>query len=144
MPVRILCLLPLFVLGVAANAAEPVKKDNPMTEDRLNQICAFYDVNVGTAPGVAFQPGVDVHGKPVVPADMDSSLHGEITPPDILEIPLTVDLAERLGITVPGLQMDAPIGLLKIHKDGHVDFNGQLVAGTGVSGKDIAAICKSR
>lgn len=46
------------------------------------------------APGVAYQGGVDVRGKAVVPADVNGS--AAIDLPEIIEIPLTVDVARRL------------------------------------------------
>lgn len=42
----------------------------------------------------AYQPGVDVHGKQVVPADLGAP---QIDLPTTFEIPLTVDVARRLA-----------------------------------------------
>ena len=44
---------------------------------------------------VTYQPGVDVHGRAVAPADLDSG-YGYMMPAEIT-IPITVDLANRLG-----------------------------------------------
>ena len=96
------------------------------------------------APGVAYEPGVDVHGDPVAPAD----LHGasEIDLPEVVAIPIEVDLYRRLpdgsdsaesGTTPdpdqalsadldPALDGDAQIGTVEIDlHTGRATFNGQ-------------------
>jgi len=98
------------------------------------------------APGVAYQPGVDVRGKSVAPAD----LHGaaEITLPEVVSIPIEVDLYRRaprngdasesdprpdpdpdvgLGQDLdPSLDGDAQIGTVEIDlHTGRATFNGQ-------------------
>lgn len=72
--------------------------------------------------GVAYQPGIDVYGKPVVPADVGSAAS---MVPDLVRIPLNIDLAQRLGVVPTGAKMDAEMGYVEIHKDGRVTFNGQ-------------------
>lgn len=76
------------------------------------------------ADDVAYKPGIDVHGNAVVPADLNSN--AQILVPDVIEIPLAVDLAQRLGGALPqGVEMNALIGFLQITKDGRVLQNGQ-------------------
>ena len=74
-------------------------------------------------PGAAYQSGVDVNGHPVVPADLNA------TPsmmPDVVKIPLTIDLAKRLNTAPPaGTEMESKMGDVEIRKDGSVSFNGQ-------------------
>ena len=48
------------------------------------------------APDVTYQPGVDVHGKPVVPADLNGGSQIEL--PDVIYIPIEVLLQDRYGI----------------------------------------------
>lgn len=75
--------------------------------------------------GVAYQPGVDVHGKSVVPADLNSPLASSIASQTIV-VPLTVDLADRLqGQTIDGLKLEGNLGYLEIHPDGRVSHNGE-------------------
>ncbi len=50
---------------------------------------------VAHTPSADYQPGVDVRGKPVAPADLPGS--ASIDLPEVIEIPLTVDVAKRLG-----------------------------------------------
>lgn len=47
------------------------------------------------AGDVAFQPGVDVHGKPVKPADLDADQGVRL--PDAIDLEISLDLADRLG-----------------------------------------------
>ena len=77
-------------------------------------------------PDVAYVPGRDVQGHPVVPADLNAA--PAVLPP-VLRVPLTVDLAQWLHLsTPPGLEMQAPLGMLEIHPDGRVLYNGQDLA----------------
>jgi len=72
-----------------------------------------------------YQPGVDATGNAVVPADLNGSR--QIPPPEVIIIPLTLDLADRLGIP-PGGNADylarPVIGDVVVTRDGRVSFNG--------------------
>lgn len=75
--------------------------------------------------GVDYVPGVDVHGKPVVSADLNAA---PFEVPDVIEVPLTVDIVERardLPDQYPGLEGLSNLGVIEIHKDGLVTYNGQ-------------------
>ena len=76
------------------------------------------------APDVAYQPGVDALGRPVVPADLGGT--PQIRLPDPLVIPITVDLAERLNLsTAPGaLEPELQVGVVTVDRSGRVTFNG--------------------
>ena len=77
------------------------------------------------APDVAYQPGMYVHGKSVVPADINSPMASSLANQTIV-VPLTVDLARRMqNQTVQGLQLDGNLGYLEIHPNGRVSHNGQ-------------------
>lgn len=72
--------------------------------------------------GAAYRPGVDVHGKPVVPADLNA-------PPVMgsgrVIVPLSVDLKKRLeNIDMKGIEMDSQLGILEIYPDGRVTYDG--------------------
>ena len=73
---------------------------------------------------VAFQPGVDAKGKPVAPADLQTSQDFNFLK-NIREIPLTVDLAERLEVDAKGLEMKTDLPPLQLRPDGRVFWNGQ-------------------
>lgn len=75
---------------------------------------------------VAYKPGVDVNGNPVVPADVEPML-GQILPPDEIVIDFGIDLAGRYGISGSGLYT-ATAGILTVHYDlasGALSINGK-------------------
>lgn len=93
-------------------------------------------------PGVSYQPGVDVRGRSVAPADLtDSGSHAAIEPPETIVIPIEVDLFNRFGIPAnPALfEGDAQVGEV-LYKDGKLYFNGQRLA-DGAS-DEIALYCR--
>ncbi len=94
------------------------------------------------AAGVAYQPGVDVNGKAVAPADAAGG--AQIAVPDYISLPLSVDLAQRLNYQLPaGTEMNAVLGTLSVYKDGRVTFNGQDMRPQAVamcSGQPVPAV----
>lgn len=72
----------------------------------------------------AYQPGVDVHGKPVVPADINAAPMGLDS--QTIVIPLSIDMAQRLqGANIAGLDMTSTLGFIEVGPGGHVTYNGQ-------------------
>jgi hypothetical protein len=71
---------------------------------------------------VAYQAGVDAYGNAVVPADLNSA---PFQVPNVIKVPLNIDLAERMGALVDGVQLEAPLGMIEIHQDGRVRYNDQ-------------------
>lgn len=73
------------------------------------------------AKTATYQPGVDVHGRAVAPADVGGApLAKAVT------IPLTVDLAQRMNDVLPaGSKLDATMGLIQVDADGKVTVNGK-------------------
>lgn len=53
------------------------------------------------APDVEYRPGVDVHGRPVAPADLPGS--AGVQPSIPIDLPLSIDLARRMGIALPSV-----------------------------------------
>lgn len=72
--------------------------------------------------GVEYQPGVDVDGNAVVPADLNAA---PIEMPDVMAIPLSFDLAQRLPDPPQGMQAEASVGFLEVYKDGRIVFQGR-------------------
>jgi len=75
---------------------------------------------------VAYQPGVDVNGKAVAPADLPGS--GGITLPNDITIGLRVPLADILGADTPPFLGDAGIDVGQVTVDrltGALFYNGQ-------------------
>ncbi len=75
-----------------------------------------------------YQGGVDVHGKPVAPADVQSP--AAVPMPRSVRIPLTVDLAQRMNEVLPaGMKLEPEIGTVEILNDGRVIINGKDMTG---------------
>jgi hypothetical protein len=88
---------------------------------------------------VTYQPGVDVHGNPVVPADIDPP----IVTPEVFVIPLEVDLQDRFGIPADPtfFEGDIAIGIVRIEGD-RVTYNGQEL--TDPQAAALAELCRRR
>ncbi len=76
--------------------------------------------------GVQYLVGIDVHGNPVVAADLNPPLP---VMDQAVIIPIEVDLVERFTLDVPdGVELKPSVAVMKIHKDGRVEYNGQDVS----------------
>lgn len=62
-------------------------------------------VNHEPAPDVAYQPGVDAHGRPVAPADLGGGQ--QIQLPDVIYIPIEVLIQDKYGIPANSVLYDA-------------------------------------
>ena len=73
----------------------------------------------------AYKPGVDVHGRPVVAADVGGA--SRIQVPEDITIVITVDIQERFSIPANStlFEPEAYIGNVTVHKDGTTFFNGK-------------------
>ena len=93
-------------------------------QDNLPPECRLLPVHVPRADVSAnYRAGVVVHGKAVVPADLNG---GHFPNLDHVVIPLSVDLAERLNNSnIQGLQLEAGLGTIEIYQSGRVVYNGQ-------------------
>jgi hypothetical protein len=75
------------------------------------------------ATGVEYVPGVDVHGKPVIPADLNSSLN--VIDKDIV-IPIEVNLAQHFNKVFPGgVKLEPVVGSMTVHADGRVSYGDE-------------------
>lgn len=88
-----------------------------------------FDVLCRTLPdyqkpaGADYVPGADAQGRPVVPADLNA-LDASI--PDVVNVPISVDVIRRFSLVVPeGLEMKPDVGVVGVHRDGRVTYNGQ-------------------
>ncbi len=75
-------------------------------------------------PDLAYEPGVDVYGREVAPADLGGAPRIEL--PETIVIDIEVDLLQRFGIPAnPALyDADAEVGEVA-YRDGRFTFNGQ-------------------
>jgi hypothetical protein len=55
---------------------------------------------------------------------------GAITIPEIIYIPVTIDMAERYGLSVPaGIELESTLGMMEIYKDGKILYDGKDISG---------------
>ncbi|MFQ5971131.1 MAG: hypothetical protein ACE5Q3_02290 [Alphaproteobacteria bacterium] len=93
------------------------------------------------SPDVVHQPGVDVRGQPVAPADLEAARQPGL--PEEIRIAITVDLAERLGIPPKGDQDfvgEVEVGTVVVDPEGRVFLNGQPL--TNLTEAELAALCR--
>ena len=93
------------------------------------------------APDVAYQPGRDVRGKPVVPADLDGG--NGLVLPEAVVIPIEVDLFDRYGIPANGINYKGDIFIGEVVVDvatGRAIFNGQPLQSEAEA--ELAARCQ--
>lgn len=75
------------------------------------------------AENVIYQAGVDVHGKAVVPADLNAAPNFM---PEVIKVPLEIDLVKRIAsLQGKDIQLDAGLGMIEIHQDGTVRYGDQ-------------------
>ena len=140
--------LPLFVLLLVALmgyakegwTAEPSPRVDPALCQALTKYVPDADV--------AYQPGVDVDGNAVAPADLPGS--SQMQMPSKLEIPLTLNLARHLhlpsnvqgqgqnGHGQGGQGAEAWLGVITVEGD-QVSFNGQPL--TDTQQENLAVLC---
>ncbi len=96
-------------------------------------------VRIASQPGADYQPGVDVNGRAVAPADLQPSL--KIEPPRVIEFPVTMDVAKRLGFDTRG-PLEANIAVANVRIEGNrVSINGQEV--NPDESVDLIAACRA-
>jgi hypothetical protein len=92
---------------------------------------------------VAYQPGVDVQGKAVAPADLASS--NPLQMPSTINFPLTISLAKALKLDPTqypynqlGSGTEASLGMITVEAD-RVSFNGKPL--TDTQQDNLAVLC---
>ncbi|WP_119458623.1 hypothetical protein [Rhodospirillaceae bacterium SYSU D60014] len=75
------------------------------------------------APDTAYQPGVDVEGRPVAPADLDAQ---RLQLPERTRIAITVDLQDRFGIPANSALFEGEVAVGEVVVRGdQITFNGE-------------------
>ena len=86
-----------------------------------------------------YKPGVDVHGKPVVEADIAPS---PVSVPETFSFDVTVDLARQIGLSTPaGVEAVAKVGTITYDK-GKLFYNGAPMEGEAEA--NLRALCVPR
>lgn len=120
-------LTTLFLAAAAPVAA--AQTDDPCTRA----------VKAQSTGGADYKPGVDVYGRPVAPADTQPTLR--IDPPQVIEFPVTLDVAKRLGFDTRG-PYEAKTTLTNVRiENGRVTVNGQVIHTTNEA--DLIAACRA-
>lgn len=86
--------------------------------------------------GATYRPGVDVHGRPVVPAEGPGGASDlGLASADEMVIDLQVDVAERLGLkgAARGLEPKLELGTLRV-RNGVAELNGRALGGSDQAG----------
>ena len=93
------------------------------------------------APDVTYQPGVDVHGRPVMPADLGGGQ--QIQLPDVIYIPIEVLIQDKYGIPANSVLYDATafIGVVAV-RGNRVYFEDQELTDPEVAALEEA--CRDR
>lgn len=78
------------------------------------------------APDVTYQPGVDVHGNAVAPADLNGG--SQLNLPDVIYIPLEVLIQDKYGIPANSVlyEAKAQVGIVAVRGD-KVYYEDQLL-----------------
>jgi hypothetical protein len=98
-------------------------------------------VNHEPAPDVTYQPGVDVHGRPVVPADLGGGQ--QIQLPDVIYIPIEVLIQDKYGIPANSVLYDATalVGVVSV-RGNQVYFEDQPLTDPEIVA--LEAACRDR
>ncbi len=123
-PALFLLATALAAAPAAAPAAAHEKATVAVTRVAITRAdCARLVAHVPD-PDVAYESGVDVYGREVVPADLGGAPRIEL--PETILIDIEIDLLQRFGIPAnPALyDPDAEVGEV-VYKDGRFTFNGQ-------------------
>ena len=104
-------------------AASPAAAHETATVTITRADCARLVEHV-PGPDVAYQPGVDVYGREVAPADLGGAPRIEL--PETILIDIEVDLQARFGTPENEVLFDpdAEMGWV-VYQDGRFTFNGQ-------------------
>lgn len=130
----------LLILALAPACAPAIAAAGEGTIEITRADCDSLVKHV-PAPDVAYQPGVDVNGDPVVPADLDGGY--QVALPAVIRIPITVLLQERFGIPANSVlyKGEAEIGVAEVDLNGdRVTFNGQDL--TSPEARALSAACQ--
>ncbi len=125
-------LIPVLAAGVSA-----VAQTRTVTITKADCSRLAYHV---PSNDTAYRPGIDVHGKPVVPADLGGT--PEIKLPEEITSAITVDIQERFSIPANStlFEPEAYIGNVVVHKDGATFFNGKPL--TSEEQRALAHLCQ--
>jgi hypothetical protein len=126
----------IAVLLIAIASAAPASAEIAISRQDCQRL-----VDHEPAPDVAYQPGVDVHGRPVAPADLGGGQ--QIQLPDVIYIPIEVLVQDKYGIPANSVLYDATalIGVVAV-RGNRVYFEDQELTDPEVAALEQA--CRDR
>jgi hypothetical protein len=108
----------IYVLFLLLLLPSPANADGEITTHQ--ELCK--NLQRHNPEGVDYVAGVDVHGKAVAPADLNSGGAGILDP---IILPIDINLAERYGLALPaGAELKPTIANIKIFQNGDIEYNG--------------------
>jgi len=111
----------VVVTCVSASSVSPASAELVITRRACDWL-----VEHQAAPDVTYQPGVDVHGRPVAPADLDGG--SNLALPEVIYIPLEVLVQDRFGIPANSVLFEAKAQVGTVAVVGNqVYYEGQLL-----------------
>jgi hypothetical protein len=135
----LICLM-LVPVMVSAKVAQKNKIAKPVPGPELviaEKECQY--LSYQPSAGTEYQPGVDVHDKPVMEADITPPV---VVPPEKYSFDITVDVAKYMGLDTPaGLLGEAKVGTITVEK-GQTKFNGNPLEGDAEAA--LKAICAAQ
>ena len=125
-----------FCLALSASAVPGLAADSSL---QLSREDCMQVVKHRPTPDTIYQPGVDSHGNPVAPADLEGT--PTIVLPAVIPVLITVDLQERFHIPLNSAlyEGNAGVGIATVDLDGNVTFNGEPL--TDPEADALAAAC---
>lgn len=129
----ILMMTTVSGMALAAEKSTPKVSDvNSPTYAVQSMICSKLYVPATGNQSPTYHAGFDAQGNAVAPADINPAAAAD-NAPDYVEVPMTIDLATRMGINQPGAQIQMPVANLKLYKNGKVEYNGQDISSNASS-----------
>jgi hypothetical protein len=114
----------LLVAGVSSVAIAADKTDGKSETMAVEKIiCSKTYVPAAGMQSPEYRPGLTVKGEPVASADLNPAPTD--SGPDYVEVPMTIDLAQRMNLSQAGAEAKMPVANIKIYKNGKVEYNGQ-------------------
>jgi len=122
---RILAFCLAMLLPLATHAAETARKATFFVGE---EVCNWAIEHM-PEDDVAYTPGVDVAGNPVVPASPDQQRVARITDHMLREvnIELTSDIARQLGIPPNLIRQRLNVGTIEVDDQNRLTVNGELL-----------------
>lgn len=117
-------------MSFAADKSAKATDVNSGTFAVERMICSKVYIPASGNQSPTYRAGIDAEGNSVAPADIAPLAD---TAPDYVEVPMTIDLAQRMGVTPVGAEMRMPVANLKLYKDGKVEYNGQDISSNAAS-----------